>query len=83
MRSSSEASGAAGPQTTISDVGRKAGAKNTSPWMWSMWRWVRRMLMRVPSAASASPRLRIPVPASSERIVPSESVTWTQEVLPP
>ena len=30
-----------------------------------------------------SPSERMPVPASSASTVPSESVTWTQEVLPP
>ncbi len=33
--------------------------------------------------ASDSPSERMPVPASSTSTVPSESVTWTQEVLPP
>jgi hypothetical protein len=83
MRSMSEASGASGPQITISELGRKAGAKNSSPWMWSTCRWVSRMLIRAPSWVSVSPRLRMPVPASSTMMVPSLSVTWTQEVLPP
>ena len=41
------------------------------------------MFTRAGSSFSASPRLRSPVPASSTTIVPSESVTWTHEVLPP
>jgi hypothetical protein len=51
--------------------------------MWSRCRWVRRMWSRAGSAASARPRLRIPVPASSASNEPSERVTPTQEVLPP
>src|ERR1051325_1948146 len=53
MRSRSEASGEAGPQITISVCGRKAGAKKTRPWMWSRWRWVRRMWSRAGSASRA------------------------------
>src|SRR5690348_2854979 len=83
MRSRSEASGEAGPQMTISVWVRKAGAKKTRPWMWSRWRWVRRMCRRVGSLASAKPRLRMPVPASRASSEPSERVTPTQEVLPP
>src|SRR3954447_106654 len=50
MRSRREASGEAGPQITISVWARKAGAKKTRPWMWSRWRWVRRMCRRGGSA---------------------------------
>src|SRR3954468_22014118 len=56
MRSRSEASGEAGHQITISVWGRKAGAKKTRPWMWSRWRWVRRMCRRAGSAGWGSPR---------------------------
>ena len=72
-----------GPQTSISVSGRKAGAKNIRPWMWSRWRWVSRRLMCGTFPARVSPRLRIPVPASSTITVPSDSVTWTHDVLPP
>jgi hypothetical protein len=68
---------------TISVWGRNAGAKKTSPWMWSRCRWVRRMWSRVGSSGRAFPRLRIPVPASRASSEPSERVTPTQEVLPP
>jgi hypothetical protein len=34
-------------------------------------------------AASLSPSVRMPEPASSTRTAPSESVTSTQEILPP
>jgi hypothetical protein len=64
-------------------VGHVQGAKNISPWMWSRCKWVSRMSIRRALAASLSPRLRMPEPASSTRSLPSESVTWRQEVLPP
>jgi hypothetical protein len=83
MRCSSEASGEAGPQIVIRESLRKQGGKNISPWMWSRCRWVSRMLMFGIPAASANPRVRIPVPASRISTSPSESVSATQEVLPP
>jgi hypothetical protein len=82
-RASSDASGDAGPQIVIRDSDRKQGGKNISPWMWSRWRWVSRMLIFGIVAARANPRVRIPVPASRITVSPSESVTWTHEVLPP
>src|SRR6476660_5878309 len=82
MRSRSEASGEAGPQITISVWGRKAGAKKTRPWMWSRWRWVRRMWRRAGSAARARPRLRMPVPASSASIEQSERLTFISATRP-
>jgi hypothetical protein len=63
--------------------GRKAGAKNIRPWMWSRWRWVRRMWSGSSHFAIASPRVRMPVPASRTKVVPSSRVTCTQLVLPP
>jgi len=61
----------------------KQGGKNIRPWMWSRWRWVSRMLMFGIPDERANPSARIPVPASRIRVSPSDSVSWTQEVLPP
>ena len=67
----------------ISDSGLNSGAKNIRPWMWSRCRCVRRMWIGRSTRGSANPRLRIPVPASRIRVLPSDSVTSTHEVLPP
>ena len=72
-----------GPQTVTSHPGLNSGAKNRRPWMWSRWRCVRRMWIGPGGGSSASPSARIPVPASSTIVVPSESVTWPHDVLPP
>jgi hypothetical protein len=68
---------------TTSVVAWNSGAKNIRPWMWSMWRWVRRMWMRSADVVIAKPRPRMPVPASSTSSLPSSRRTCTQEVLPP
>ena len=77
------ASGELGPQIRIVDSARKQGGKNIRPWMWSRCRWVSRMLIRGMSGGSEKPSVRMPVPASRIRVSPLESVTSTQEVLPP
>jgi hypothetical protein len=73
-----------GPHRCTSTSGRKSGAKNPSPRMWSMCRWVSNTSTRARSAGSASPSRRMPLPASSTTAWRGSSVTTsTQAVLPP
>src|SRR5438477_7047816 len=44
-------------------------------WMWSRWRWVRRMCRLVQRLTSSGPSCRIPVPASRIRQLRSEEHT--------
>ena len=71
-----------GPQTSTRMSGSCNGAKNGSPWMWSMCRCV----MRTSTCSTDStfaPSARIPLPASRTRSLPSFPNTSTADVSPP